>query len=87
MAMSISLVAHTDRDVEGIATLATPNLVGAPTAANNPLGDRPSTVLPVATPGPPPVPPWPDPLLPGSRIYRYVTFQVDFRNLGVGVEK
>ena len=85
--MSISLVAHTDRDVEGIATLATPNLLGAPTAANNPLGDRPSTVLPVATPGPPPVPPWPDPLLPGSRIYRYVTFQVDFRNLGVGVDK
>jgi hypothetical protein len=25
-----------------------------------------------------------DPALMGSKIYRYVTFQVDFRNIGVG---
>jgi prepilin-type N-terminal cleavage/methylation domain-containing protein len=83
--MTISLVAHTDRSVEGIPTAATPNLIGpnlgnpalAPIAANNALGDRPSTVLQLD-------PPWTDPLLPGRAIYRYVTFQVDFRNLGIG---
>jgi prepilin-type N-terminal cleavage/methylation domain-containing protein len=80
LGVSISLVAHTDRNVEGIATAATPNLIG-PTppppvdpVANNSLGDRPSIALPVA-----------DPLLPGQRIYRWTTFRVDFRNLGVGV--
>jgi prepilin-type N-terminal cleavage/methylation domain-containing protein len=81
LGMSISLVAHTDRNVEGIATAATPDLIGPPppaplNAANNSLGDRPSTVLPVVPP---------DPLLPGQRIYRWTTFRVDFRNLGVGV--
>jgi prepilin-type N-terminal cleavage/methylation domain-containing protein len=74
--MSISLVAHTDRDVEGIATLSTPALTGA-IVNNNNLGNRPSTVLPTARP-------WPDPLLPGLAVYRYTTFTVDFRNLGVG---
>ena len=74
--MSISLVAHTDRDVEGIATAATPALTGA-IVNNNNLGNRPSTVLPLARP-------WPDPLLPGLAVYRYTTFTVDFRNLGVG---
>jgi hypothetical protein len=78
---SISLVAHTDRNVEGIATAATPDLIGPPApaavnAANNSIGDRPSTALPAVPP---------DPLLPGQRIYRWTTFQVDFRNLGVGV--
>jgi prepilin-type N-terminal cleavage/methylation domain-containing protein len=78
---SISLIAHTDRNVEGIATAATPDLIGPPApaavnAANNSIGDRPSTALPAAPP---------DPLLPGQRIYRWTTFQVDFRNLGVGV--
>jgi prepilin-type N-terminal cleavage/methylation domain-containing protein len=80
--MMITLVARTDRDVEGIATAATPELTGAASGAplnNNSLGDRPSTVLPVAQP-------WPDPLLPGNKIYRYTTFQVDFRNLGVGTQ-
>jgi prepilin-type N-terminal cleavage/methylation domain-containing protein len=76
LGISISLVAHTDRDVEGIATTQTPSLTGA-NPDNNSLGDRPSTVLPTTQP-------WPDPLLPGLRIYRYTTFQVDFRNLGVG---
>jgi hypothetical protein len=81
LGMSISLVAHTDRNVEGVATPATPDLIGPPApapvnAANNSIGDRPSTALP-AVPA--------DPLLPGQRIYRWTTFQVDFRNLGVGV--
>jgi prepilin-type N-terminal cleavage/methylation domain-containing protein len=80
LGMSISLVAHTDRNVEGIATAATPDLIGPPppaplNAANNSIGDRPSTALPAPA----------DPLLPGQRIYRWTTFQVDFRNLGVGV--
>ncbi|HMG55293.1 MAG TPA: prepilin-type N-terminal cleavage/methylation domain-containing protein [Kofleriaceae bacterium] len=83
LAMTISLVAHTDRNIEGIATAATPNLIGLnpqnpanpPIIDNNQLGDRPSTALP-AVPA--------DPLLPGSMIYRYATFQVDFRNLGIG---
>ena len=70
--ISISLVAHTDRAVEGIATSQTPSLTAA-NADNNPLGDHPSVALPSA-----------NPLFPGQRIYRYITFQVDFRNLGVG---
>ena len=36
-----------------------------------------STVLPTARP-------WPDPLLPGLAVYRYTTFTIDFRNMGVG---
>jgi prepilin-type N-terminal cleavage/methylation domain-containing protein len=77
--MSISLVARTDRSVEGVATTETPNLVvnGVPnvdgTPANNPIGDHPSVTLPWAT----------DPTIPG-RVYRATTFRVDFRNLGVG---
>ena len=79
--VSISLVAHTDRNIEGIATAATPSLIGPPVPApvnpdNNSIGDRPSIALP-AVPA--------DPLLPGQRVYRWTTFQVDFRNLGVGV--
>jgi prepilin-type N-terminal cleavage/methylation domain-containing protein len=80
--MMITLVARTDRDVEGISTTATPDLTGAALGMplnNNSLGDRPSTVLPLTQP-------WPDPLLPGNKIYRYTTFQVDFRNLGVGTQ-
>ncbi len=81
LGMSISLVAHTDRNVEGIATAATPNLIapppsGPPVPDNNSLGNRPSIALP-AVPA--------DPLLPGQRIYRWASFQIDFRNLGVGL--
>jgi len=72
--VSISLVARTDRDVEGIATSATPQLIDPAIPDNNTVGDHPSVPLPSAT----------DPALQGSRIYRYTTFQVDFRNLGVG---
>jgi prepilin-type N-terminal cleavage/methylation domain-containing protein len=71
--MSISLVARTDRNIEGIATAATPTLTTA-NANNNSLGNRPSVVLPDPI----------DPALQGSKIYRFTTFQVDFRNLGVG---
>jgi hypothetical protein len=76
--MSISLVARTDRDVEGISTARTPELTEAGlnplpwatccTRDNNPLGDHPGVDLALQSP----------------RIYRYITFQVDFRNLGVG---
>jgi prepilin-type N-terminal cleavage/methylation domain-containing protein len=72
--MSISLVARTDRDVEGISTAATPALINAALPDNNTLGNHASVALPSAT----------DPALGGSRIYRYTTFIVDLRNLGVG---
>jgi len=72
--ISISLVARTERDVEGIATAATPQLIDPAIPNNNTVGDHPSVSLPSAT----------DPALQGSRIYRYTTFQVDLRNLGVG---
>ncbi|HEX7840261.1 MAG TPA: hypothetical protein VF469_22440, partial [Kofleriaceae bacterium] len=75
MQMSISLVARTDHDVEGIATRATPNLLDPDHPNNSPLGNRGLIPLPSAT----------DPALQGQRIYRYITFQVDFRNLGVGL--
>ncbi len=71
---SISLVARTDRAVEGIATAATPLLSDPANLGNNTIGDRPSIALPSAT----------DLALQGSHVYRYTTFQVDFRNLGVG---
>jgi prepilin-type N-terminal cleavage/methylation domain-containing protein len=67
--MSISLVARTDRDV----AVPRPPLP-AWTRANNPLGDHPAVAVPSAT----------DLALQGTRIYRYITFHVDFRNLGIG---
>jgi prepilin-type N-terminal cleavage/methylation domain-containing protein len=73
--VTISLVARTDRDVEGVFTGATPNLVGTPGGTtNNMVGNHASVTLPSAT----------DTTLQGKRIYRYITFQVDLRNLGVG---
>jgi hypothetical protein len=72
--VTLSLVARTGRDVEGAATAATPALTIAGNTANNMVGDRPSVTLPSAT----------DPALQGSRIYRYVTFRADLRNMGVG---
>jgi prepilin-type N-terminal cleavage/methylation domain-containing protein len=77
LGMSISLLARTDRNVEGIATRTTPDLIAPPSADNNPIGDRASITLPAAPPN--------DLLMPGQRIYRHTTFQVDFRNLGVGL--
>jgi prepilin-type N-terminal cleavage/methylation domain-containing protein len=72
--MSISLVARTDRTVEGIATAATPNLIDPAIANNNTIGNHASVALPSAT----------DPALGGAHIYRFTTFTVDLRNLGVG---
>jgi prepilin-type N-terminal cleavage/methylation domain-containing protein len=73
--MTISLVARTDRPIEGISTPATPTLINtAMPLANNNIGDKASVTLPSAT----------DPALQGLNIYRYITFQVDLRNLGVG---
>jgi hypothetical protein len=80
--LSISLVARTDKDVEGVTTASTPSLTGTTTAYNS-LGDRGTVSLPpsatssacdatcVAS-------------LQGNRIYRYTTFSVDLRNMGVG---
>ena len=73
--LSMTLVARTDKDVEGIATGATPRLMEPLHPTNNRLGDHDTVSLPSAT----------DPHLLGSRIYRYTTFQVDLRNLGVGL--
>jgi prepilin-type N-terminal cleavage/methylation domain-containing protein len=72
--LSITLVARTDRDVEGIATPATPQLIDPANPNNNTIGDHPSVVLPDAA----------NPALQGNRVYRYTTFQVDLRNTGVG---
>ncbi len=71
--ISISLVARTERDVEGIASASTPNLTVAGNEDNNTIGDRGPIPLPSVLPA-----------LAGHRIYRYTTFQVDLRNLGVG---
>jgi hypothetical protein len=71
--VSISLVARTERDVEGIASASTPNLTVAGNEDNNPVGDRGPIPLPSVLHA-----------LAGDRIYRYTTFQVDLRNLGVG---
>jgi hypothetical protein len=71
--MTISLVARTERDVEGISSTTTPALIlGGPN--NNTLGDRPAVDLKTTA----------DPTLLGSRIYRYTTARIDLRNLGVG---
>lgn len=72
--MTISLVARTERDAEGVATASTPELIGAVGGTDhNTIGDREAVPLPSA-----------DPFLTGNRIYRHITFQVDLRNLGVG---
>lgn len=72
--VTISLVARTQRDVEGVFTAATPELVGAPGGVDhNTIGDHASVALPAT-----------DPRLTGKRIYRFITFQADLRNLGIG---
>jgi prepilin-type N-terminal cleavage/methylation domain-containing protein len=71
--INISLVARTERDVEGIASTQTPTLLGAP-ANNNPLGNHDFVDLTITV----------DPTLQGPRIYRSTSFRVDLRNLGVG---
>lgn len=64
--LGVSLVARTDRDIEGITTAATPALIDATRTNYNQIGDRPSEAVTV------------------NRIYRYTTFQLDLRNMGVG---
>jgi len=71
--ISISLVARTERDVEGIASSSTPNLTVAGSEDHNPIGDRGPIPLPSTLPA-----------LSGHRIFRHATFQLDLRNLGVG---
>jgi hypothetical protein len=73
--LSMTLVARTDKNVEGIATGQTPRLMEVLHPINNRLGDHDTVILPSGS----------DPHLQGSRIYRYTTFQVDLRNLGVGL--
>ncbi|MDX2092117.1 MAG: prepilin-type N-terminal cleavage/methylation domain-containing protein [Kofleriaceae bacterium] len=72
--ISISIVARTPSNVEGVFTAQTPNLTVASNPDNNNIGDRASVALPSGT----------DPLLAGYRIYRHITFQADLRNMGVG---
>ena len=71
--VSISLVARTERDVEGIASASTPNLMVDGNQSSNTIGDRAAIPLPSVAPE-----------LSGNRVFRYTTFQVDLRNLGVG---
>jgi len=75
LAMTISLVNRTAAGIEGITTQSTPLLTELANIANNPTGDRPAVTLPSGS----------DPMLMGNRIYRYITFQVDLRNMGVGL--
>ncbi len=72
--MTMSLVARTTANIEGVTTRNTPSLVDPTNVDHNALGDRASVAVPSTT----------DPRLGGNRIYRYLTFQVDFRNMGVG---
>lgn len=74
LVMTMSLVARTTQNVEGVSTSATPSLVDSQHVDHNTIGDRASVPLPSAT----------DPALAGHRVYRHITFQFDFRNLGVG---
>jgi len=71
--LTISLVARTSRDVEGIASASTPSLTEPGNEQFNTIGDRAAIPLPSVLPA-----------LAGNRIYRYTTFQIDLRNLGVG---
>ena len=71
--ISVSLVARTERDVEGIASSSTPSLTEPGNDANNTIGNRAAIPLPSALPE-----------LAGDRVFRYTTFQIDLRNLGVG---
>jgi prepilin-type N-terminal cleavage/methylation domain-containing protein len=74
MMLSVSLVARTNSNVEGVYTANYPNLTVATNLANNTIGDRATFALPDAS----------DPAFTGFRIYRHITFQVDLRNMGIG---
>jgi prepilin-type N-terminal cleavage/methylation domain-containing protein len=74
LAMTISIVARTDENVEGVYTRASPNLTVATNTSNNTVGDHASFALPDAS----------EPAYAGYHVYRYISFGVDFRNLGIG---
>jgi prepilin-type N-terminal cleavage/methylation domain-containing protein len=71
--ISISLVARTERDVEGVASSSTPSLTAPGNEGHNTIGDRGPIPLPSVLAA-----------LAGNRLYRHTTFQIDLRNLGVG---
>jgi prepilin-type N-terminal cleavage/methylation domain-containing protein len=72
--MTVSLVARTHANVEGVYTRNYPTLTDPVYPDENAVGDRDTVTLPSTT----------DPSLMGFRIYRHITFQVDLRNMGVG---
>jgi prepilin-type N-terminal cleavage/methylation domain-containing protein len=80
--MSISLVARTDKDVEGITTAQTPVLEDPLNISNNTVGDRASFALPAVTGAA--CDATCVSMNSGARVYRYTTFTTDLRNLGVG---
>lgn len=74
LVLSISLVSRTDRDVDGVGTAFTPLLTDTANVDANMIGDR--DVVDLATTV--------DARLTGNRLYRYTTFRVDLRNMGIG---
>jgi prepilin-type N-terminal cleavage/methylation domain-containing protein len=82
--MDITLVARTDRDIEGVGTGATPQLIDPANPDTGQVGNH-DTVDLTTTTDPALVPTSLNPR--GSRILRYISFQIDFRNLGVGLSK
>lgn len=74
LAMTMSLVARTAENVEGVSTANYPNLTVTGNTTNNTVGDRATFTLPHAS----------LPAYQGNRIYRWITFQTDLRNMGVG---
>lgn len=72
--MSISIVARTPANVEGVSTANSPQLTDPASPTDNTIGDRASFPLPSST----------DAMFAGHRLYRFVTFQTDMRNMGVG---
>ena len=74
LVLSLSVVARTPTDVEGIATARTPQLTDPTNVNHNMLGDRDSIELATTS----------DPALTGRRVFRHVTTQIDLRNMGVG---
>ena len=74
LAMTISITARTDENIEGIHTSRTPMLADPANLNNNTVGDHASVMLPDPS----------NPALAGFHVFRHITFQVDFRNLGIG---
>jgi Tfp pilus assembly protein PilW len=75
LAVTVSVVARTAESVEGVSTANSPNLTDATNTDNNNVGDQASFSLPSATLD----------AYKGNHVYRYITFQVNLRNMGVGL--